>query len=127
MSKSAKSVFLFSLYLFMLGVILLLFPNLLLKLFFIAPTSEVWIRVVGMLAFVLGLYYFQAAMSDLKQFFQWTVYVRASVLFFFIGLVLFADAPPVLVLFGLIDAAAGLWTHYSLINDTEKTSASENA
>jgi hypothetical protein len=51
--------------------------------------------------------------------------VRTAVLFFFIGLVLFADAPAVLILFGLVDAAAALWTHYSLINDTGMSEQSE--
>ena len=53
MSKSARSVYVFSIYLFVLGLILEIIPNILLSLFFIPETSEVWIRVVGMLVLIL--------------------------------------------------------------------------
>ena len=70
MSKSARSLFVFSLYLYVLGAILVLIPNVLLRLFFFPATDEVWIRVVGMLVFILGFYYFQASRNELKNFFQ---------------------------------------------------------
>jgi len=108
MSKSARSVFVFSVYLFVLGFILIFIPNILLKLFFIPETNEVWIRVVGMLVFLLGFYYYQVSKNEMKQFFYWTVYARSTVLIFFICFVLFGLASPVLILFGLVDAAAAL-------------------
>ena len=114
MSKSAKSMFVFGFYLLVLGAILVLIPNALLSLFFFPPTSDVWVRVVGMLAFLIGFYYFQAARNELKIFFQWTVYARISVLFSFIAFVVAGLAPPVLILFGVIDAAAAIWTQLSL-------------
>jgi len=119
MSKSAKSMFVFSLYLYVLGAILVLIPNVLLRLFFFPATSEVWIRVVGMLVFLIGFLYFQVARNELRKFFQWTVYTRISVLFFFIAFVIAGVAPPVLILFGIIDAAAAIWTQVSL--RSEKT------
>ena len=114
MSKSARSVFVFSIYLFVLGTILLVIPNVLLNLFSIPETREVWIRVVGMLVFLLGYYYFQVSRNEIKQVFQWTVYARSSVLVFFVVFVLLDLAPAVLILFGIVDAAAALWTHLSL-------------
>lgn len=56
MSKSARSVFIFGLYLGVLGIILLVTPNFLLGVFQLPSTNEVWIRVVGMLLFLLGIY-----------------------------------------------------------------------
>lgn len=110
MSKSARSVYVFSIYLFVLGLILEIIPNILLSLFFIPETSEVWIRVVGMLVLILGFYYFQASRNELSSFFQATVYGRSSVLVFFIVFVLLNFAPPTLILFGVVDAAGALWT-----------------
>ncbi len=110
MSKSARSVYVFSIYLFVLGIILELIPNVLLSLFFIPETSEVWIRVVGMLVLILGFYYFHASRNELSSFFQATVYGRSSVLVFFIVFVLLNFAPPTLILFGLADGAGALWT-----------------
>ena len=119
MGKSAKSIFVFSLYLYVLGAVLVLIPNALLRLFFLPATTEVWIRVVGMLVFLLGFYYFQTARNEIKKFFQWSVYARCSVLVFFIAFVIAGVAPAVLILFGVIDAAAGVWTQVCL--RSEKT------
>ncbi len=100
MSKSARSLFVFSVYLFILGIILIVIPNVLLRLFALQETNEVWIRVVGMLVFILGFYYYQASRSEIKKFFQWTVYGRTAVLIFFIVFVLLDFAVPgLLVLF----------------------------
>jgi len=122
MSKSARSLFVFSIYLFVLGIILIVIPNVLLKLFTLPETNEVWIRVVGMLVLILGFYYFQASKSEIKKFLQWTVYGRTAVLIFFIVFVLLDFAPPVLILFGFIDAVAALWTQLSLRSENRPNS-----
>ena len=114
MSKSARSIFVFSIYMFALGAVLLLQPNLLLRLFLFPETDEIWIRVVGMLVLILGFYYFQASKGELRIFFQATVYGRTAVLVFFVAFALLDMAPLTLVLFGLVDALAALWTHRSL-------------
>ena len=54
MSSAARSVYAFSFYLFALGFVLTVAPNLLLRIFGIPETNEVWIRVVGMLVLLLG-------------------------------------------------------------------------
>lgn len=114
MSKVARTISVFGLYLIGLGVILLVGPNLLLGLFGVTQTTEVWIRVVGMLVFLLGCYYLLAARHELTQFFQWSVYIRASVILFFILLVLFNLADPPLILFGVIDLLGAIWTGLTL-------------
>jgi hypothetical protein len=103
-------VFAFACYLLLLGLMLLLVPNLLLSLFQIPPTSEVWIRVVGMLVIFLGAYYFVAARAELRLFMIWSARLRASVFIFFGAFVLAGLAPPVLLLFGAVDLAGALWT-----------------
>ena len=119
MSKSAQSLFVFSIYLFILGMILLVIPNVLLSIFFIAETKEVWIRVIGMLVLILGYYDFQASKNEMKQFFQWSVYARAVVPIFFMAFVLLDLAPPILILFGIIDGLAALWTHLCLRSEKQ--------
>jgi Na+/alanine symporter len=109
MTYAAKTVFAFGCYLLALGVSLLLFPNAVLGVFGIAPSTEVWVRVVGMLVLFLGAYYCLAALANLHQFFQWTVPLRASVFVFFALFVLLGYAPRVLMLFAVVDlAGAGL-------------------
>jgi hypothetical protein len=114
MSRAATSVFVFSIYLFLLGLILVAFPNALLSLFRLPETNEVWVRVVGMLVLILGYYYSIAAHNELIPFLRATVIGRFTVLVFFIAFVLLGFAPPVLILFGLIDAAAATWTGLAL-------------
>jgi hypothetical protein len=114
MSPAARSIRIFGAYLLLLGAALLLAPNLLLGAFSIAPTGEVWIRVVGMLAGILGVYYLQAARAGLAAFYRWTIPVRLSVPLFFAAFVAAGLAPPVLLLFGAVDAAGALWTWAAL-------------
>jgi len=110
MSKAALSVWIFSFYLYGLGVVLLVVPNVLLALFRIPATDEVWIRVVGMLVLILGYYYMTAGRNELAPMIRATVYGRCGVLIFFIAFVVEGFAPPVLILFGVVDATAAVWT-----------------
>ena len=114
MSKSALSMKVFAGYLLLLGLALVLSPNTLLRAFRMAPTGEVWIRVVGMLVLVLAFYYWSAARNELRSFLRWTVVARTSVLLFFIAFVVAGLAPPVLILFGVIDLAGAAWTALAL-------------
>lgn len=117
MSKSAFSLFVFSLYMFVLGSLLIVVPNLMLSLFGVAETQEVWIRVVGMLILIIGFLNFMASRNELTIYIRWSVYARLAVLLFLILFVAFGLAPPVLILFGVIDALAAVWTAVSLRND----------
>lgn len=117
MTRAGRSVFVFSLYLFALGITLVAVPNALLSWFGMEETTEVWIRVVGMLVILLGFYYNGASRQDYTAFLHWTVYARFSVLAFFIAFVLLDLAPPILLFFGAIDSAAALWTLVALRRD----------
>jgi hypothetical protein len=125
MSRAATSLFVFGVYLAGLSVLLLLAPNLLLGMFGIAATTEVWIRVVGMLAAFLAFYNIQAARNELTLFIQWSVYIRASVIGFFIVFVLTGLAPPALILFGIVDFVAALWTFIALRQDAAQLRATQ--
>ena len=114
MSKSAVSIFGFGLYLLLVGPILVLVPNLLLSVFSIPETSEVWIRVLGVVVVVLGYYYVQAARNELTAFFRATVPARVIVLACFSVFVWMKLTAPTLVVFGVIDALGVLWTALAL-------------
>jgi hypothetical protein len=114
MSKGARSVFVFSIYLLVLGALLVVIPNVLLSPFGFLETEEVWIRVVGMLVLILAYYYSRAARRGLTEFFRWTVHARGAVLVFFAAFVALGLAPAALILFGVVDAAGALWTAVAL-------------
>jgi hypothetical protein len=107
-------MFVFGIYMVVLGITLLVVPNILLALFGLPTTNEVWIRVLGMLLFLLAFYYIQAARNELSAFFRWTVYTRASVIVFFIVFVVLGLAEPVLIPFGGIDLLGAVWTALAL-------------
>lgn len=114
MSKSARSVFVFGVYLGFVGLALIVVPNFLLGLFFLPSTNDVWVRVVGMLLSFLCFYFTQAARKEMTDFFQWTVYVRASVILFFGAFVLLGLAKPSLLLFYPVDFLGAVWTGMAL-------------
>ncbi len=114
MSKPAKSVFVFGIYLIALGAVLIATPNTLLSVFGLPSTSEVWIRVIGMFALLLAFYYIQSARKEISDFFPLTVYARASVIVFFSAFVLFGFVSPTLILFGVVDLLGAIWTGMAL-------------
>jgi hypothetical protein len=114
MSNGARSVFIFAIYMVLLGITLMLVPNVLLTLFALPATDEVWIRVVAMLVLLLAFYYIKAARAELKEFLQWTVYTRGSVILFFITFVALGLVKPALILFGVVDLLGALWTRAAL-------------
>lgn len=117
MSRAARSVYVFGFYMAVLGIVLVAAPNLLLTLNGLPTTSEVWIRVVGVLVLCLAVYYLLAARHELTEFFRWTVFVRASVMVFFAAFVVLGFVRPVFVVFGVVDLAAATWTALALRAD----------
>jgi hypothetical protein len=110
MSATALSIFVFGIYLVVIGAGFLLMPNTILPIFKFPKTNEPWIRVMGSVVLVLGFYYIISAQNDLSAFFWATVVGRFGILVLFVSLVLAKQAKPMLILFGVIDAAGAVWT-----------------
>ena len=117
MSRAAKTLFVFGIYLCGLGLFLLLFPNILLRFFGAPPTNEVWIRINAMFIICLAFFYVQAARHGLTLFIRWTVWARVAVIFYLMTFVILLGAPKALLLFGLIDLLSAAWTFMALNRD----------
>ncbi|UCF09934.1 MAG: hypothetical protein JSW65_07705 [Candidatus Bipolaricaulota bacterium] len=117
MSRAARTSLIFGIYMILLGLFLLIAPNTLITFFGLPTTTDVWIRVVGMMLFLLSYYYIQAARRDLTEFFRWSVVARAAVIVFFAGFVIFDLVKPILLLFGGVDLCAAMWTLLALRKD----------
>ena len=76
MKRAATSIRVVGIYLLLLGAALIAVPNLVLAPFGLPPTSDVWLRVVGVLVAILGHYYVQAARHDLVPFYRASVPAR---------------------------------------------------
>lgn len=118
MTKSARSILIFSIYMIFLGGVLVVAPNFLLTLCGFPETNELWVREAGMLVLILAYYYFLSAKHNLTVFIQATVYGRFAVLGFFIGFVLFGLAEPKVIMFGFVDAFGAIWTQLSLRSES---------
>lgn len=114
MSKSAFTVKFFGVYALLTGLNLMFAPNLLLGLFGIPPTTEVWIRVVGVLAFNIGVYYWFAAKCEAKGFFEATVYARCFVFAAFVAFAALGLVHKALILFGCVELVGAVWTWLAL-------------
>lgn len=117
MSKSAKSMLVFGIYVIVLSTVLFFAPNELLRLFHVPPTNEAWIRLLAMMMGLMGIYNILAARRELTDFFRWTIYGRSSVIFILGGLVLLDLLPPIIILFGVIDLLSAIWTAMALRAD----------
>jgi hypothetical protein len=114
MTAASKSLYFFAIYLLVLGLTLVIFPNNLLSLFFMPETNEPWIRVVGMLVFCLGIYYYFMAPTNNVLFLTLSVYLRASVMIWLTVFVLLDWVSPMIILFGIVDLLAAGWTYFLL-------------
>jgi hypothetical protein len=117
MSKSAISAKVFAVYLFVVGAVLTVAPNFLLSIFRMAPTSEVWIHVVGVIAFMLGVYAWVAGKHENRPMLEASVYTRSLVFLAFTTFAVIGPASPMLVLFGIVELLGAVWTYFALTAD----------
>ena len=113
-SYAAFSVKFFGVYALLTGLNLMFAPNMLLGMFGIPLTTEVWIRVVGVLAFNIGIYYWFAAKCEAMAFFEATVYARFFVFIAFATFVALGFVNKALILFGVVELAGAVWTWLAL-------------
>ena len=114
MTSAALSIKVFGVYAILTGLNLMIAPNLMLSALGIQPTNEIWLRVVGVLGFVVGYYYWACGVANAKDFFKATLIGRSFGFFLPIVLIFAAGAPWQLALFGLIDIIGAAWTAAAL-------------
>lgn len=114
MSSPAKSIYYFSLYLLIAGLGLFLFPNYILSLVGIPATTEVWVRLVGALTFILGVFFNYMARHDSRPFFYISLFGRGTFIVAIVITIVFYQAPIALLLFAAIDLVGLIWTRATL-------------
>ena len=101
-------------YVALTGISLIFMPNTLLGLFDLGSTSEVWIRILGLIVLSLAIVYYGILKSGNKEVVQTTVYSR---LFVGAGIMIFAlmgFSKMTLTLFAGVDIATAIWTYMEL-------------
>lgn len=114
MSKSAVSITAWGVYEVGVGLGFLLIPNVLLPIFGFPTTTEVWIRVVGLIVLALAAYHIHCARNNVIPFFQITVPGRIGFAIGLIILFLMGFAGVGLVLFAVIEILGAAWTWSAL-------------
>lgn len=109
----------FAVYLFCLGLILMLIPNPVIALFGFHPTTEVWIRILGYVLAALGFYHFMAVRENCESFYRWSVYARLPILPTFVVFAFSGIGPPIILLFGTFDTGCAIWTWRALKNEQQ--------
>jgi hypothetical protein len=114
MDRAAKSVFVFGIYLTLLGCALIAAPDALFAWFGLPPLYGAIGPVLGTLVILIGYLCLRAARAGRKAFFHWSIHTRCWVLMTFGTYVVLGLAPPALLLFGSLDFLGAVWTAYGL-------------
>jgi hypothetical protein len=125
MSPAARSILVYSIYVFGLGATLLLIPNVPLPLVGLPQAAEVWIRVAGMTVLFLSILYFTAARNEYREIFVASVPIRFAVVAFFAAFAAAGFTTWNLLLLTPLDIVFAVWTWMSL--RTEAASGARSA
>ncbi len=122
MSRAARSIQIWGIYAFAIGVALSVAPNALFSILGIAETDEVWIRLVGLIALALAIYYWDAARNETRNLFVASLLARGV---FAAGLIVFwlTGEPWQLLLFAAVEVIGVTWTYMALRADRDQGAA----
>ena len=119
MSSALRSMQVWAIYALVIGASLLLIPNVILGVFGIPETEEVWVRVVGVVVLAIDVLYWSFVRRGAEVALPATVYERWLVAAL-LAVLAFTTGPWQLVLFGLADFAGGIWTFVALRSDDQE-------
>ena len=118
-SHAANSLYWYSFYLLITGLVLFIYPKPLVMLVGSQTVDPAW-RIVGMFLIVLGLIVQQVVRMDhMTPLYKLTVYNRTGVLIVLTGFVLAGMFNAVIILLGVIDFGAAMWTLWGIKKDAQ--------
>jgi hypothetical protein len=103
-----------SIYVILTGLQLIFVPNMLLSMFGFEPTSEIWIKVLGIVVLPLSAVYYAISKQGNAESVRATIISRGFVGIGFILLAVSGQAKLNLILFAGIDIATAVWTWFEL-------------
>lgn len=112
MNSAPISLTAFGLYMMLIpGVGLMIAPERLLDLFGLSHGGHFWMaRVIGLLAFIIGVFQFSIARYALERLYPVTVAQRYFAALVFIALWVKGEAQVAILLFAAVDMAGATWT-----------------
>lgn len=112
MKSVTTSLKVFGIYMMLIpGLGLMVIPEIILDLFQLSHGGYLWMaRVIGLLAFIIGVFDFYFAKYKLSQLYPATVVLRYFAALFLAGLWITGQVEIMILLFAAIDAVGATWT-----------------
>ena len=115
MNPADISLFVFGIYVIIVGAGFVAMPNSVLTLLKLPETKEPWLRILGGLVVIIGVYDLFVGLYSLRAFEWITVWVRFGFLLFVLLLTVLKQTKPQVILFGVVDAIGAVWTLLALV------------
>ena len=116
MSSAALTIFVWAIYVLVIGTLLAVVPNTVLSLFDLPETGEVWIKVLGIVLVLLALYYADSAWSEARHLYVASILGRGFAAAALIVLVITGE-PWQLLIFAAVEVVGLTWTYGTLRSD----------
>jgi hypothetical protein len=121
MSPAAISILGFGIYLASGGLLLLLVPQELCSFLHLRPPGDtMWVRLSGLFFLDLAFYCIQAALGEQRSFIGWSIKTRPLTIVFLAAFVALGLENPSILIFGVIDLLATLWTASTLLEEKRR-------
>ncbi len=112
--KQSLSLTVQAIYVLVTALQLIFVPNTLLGMFGFEPTTEIWIKVLGVVLLSLTVVYYAIIKYGNDDVLRFTIWSRLLVGAGFTIMALTGVAPLTLILFAGIDVATAIWTWFEL-------------
>lgn len=118
MKSTTTSLTVFGIYMILIpGIGLMTVPDFMLDLFKLSYGQELWTaRMIGLLAFIIGVFDISIAKYELDKLYNLTVMLRYFAALFMIGLWVIGEVEIMILLFAAIDIAGASWTLLAIKN-----------
>lgn len=113
-NKRYTSLIVQAIYVFITALQLIFIPNILLSMLGFPPTSEIWIKVLGVVLMALSTVYYGIIKFGNDEVVKYTMWGRIIVGIGFVLLVILGQTLPTLILFAGIDIITAVWTWFEL-------------
>ena len=114
MSRAGRSVFLFGIYVLLIGSAFVIAPAAMVSLLKLPDAPTGWLRALGLLALVIGGYDVVGGRSDNRAYIKASIYLRAGFAAGVLLIVLAGEMPVAALPLGFIDLAGAVWTAVAL-------------
>ena len=119
-SQAALSTLCWGFYMVLNGLSMIIHPNATLAAMGFELTTEIWIRMVGLLSLVLGFYYIQMGRYYFAPFYTWKIIGHISGILIMTFFYLQDLVPATVFMICFSDALAAAWTAWGISQDRKK-------